>query len=162
MRIRRNRMLSGSYTVEAAILFPLLTMILISVFYLSLLLYNRVVLQVAAIRGAQQIHYMPGESDQTILSNCESVVRGQIDSRCMGIDNIQSQISVGEKESKVVLETNQQVVHFLPGNMAENDFWSIEAEWGSEKKHPAELFRKTRKYLLYWQLLQEQIVEKEK
>ncbi len=155
MKRKRNNMLKGSYTVEAAIVVPTIMFALLLFFYFALLLYNRVVLQAAAIRGAKQIHYAAGSDYEEIRRNCEATSVYVIQGRCVGTDTVSVDSSVGKGGSKVTLLTKQETIHLIPEIFETEGMWEIEMYWEESRQQPEELFRTSRKYLLYGKLIKE-------
>ncbi len=156
----RKLHLKGSYTVEAALLSSTLLMIMIFVLFWSLMLYNRTVLQVFAIRGAKQIHYVTSNSKDEAVNSCENVITNGVTGKTVATQEIQSGIVVEKKSATVTLSTIQESVSLIP-LQKDNSFWEIEMQWEENKAAPADLFRQTRKYFLYWDLISKQLKEKE-
>lgn len=161
MKRKENRMLKGSYTVEAAIVIPTIMFALILFLYFSLMLYNRVVLQAAAIRGAKQIHYAGGSDYEDVRKSCESTSMYVVQGRCVGTGTVSVESSVGKGGSKVTLLTTQETIRLIPEMFETEGMWEIEMYWEENRQEPEELFRTSRKYLLYGKLIKEYAKEGE-
>lgn len=157
---RKRGFLKGSYTIEAALLFPMILFILLLLFYFSIFLFNKVSFQAYSIRGAMQIHYMPGETNERIRKKSEQVLSEGISKSSVGIKEAQTIVKVGKNGSETETLGEMEVISFLPIKV-DSRIWCLREGWQTDRMNPAEVFATTRKLFLYSELLKELMEGKE-
>lgn len=147
--------LKGSYTLEAALLFPLIMMILVFLLFFTFFLYNRLALQTCVIRGSKQVHYYHTGSNAEIQKECGRVARACIKEELVAVCD--SNVTIAVSHSGVTAEATavQNVVYLWPKEMLGEDFFALRESWETSGISEEEIFREVRKYILYWELIQD-------
>lgn len=153
--MKKKKCLKGSYTVEAALLSSVLLSILVFLFFWCLMIYNRTILQVYAVRGAKQSFYYSAAQSGEALKACKRVALNEAGRKCVATEEIESEVIVEKKSVTVSLNSVQESISLIPAFSAEDSVWEMELKWEEKRGRPAEIFRETRKYLLYWKLIRE-------
>lgn len=160
--MRKKKSLKGSFTVEAALLSSVFLSVLIFLFFWCLMMYNRTILQVYAVRGAKQIFYYTGTQNAEAAKVGENIALQGVSGKCVGTGEIESEVSVGKKNVSVSLSGVQESVSLLPPGLTDESIWEMELKWEEKRGRPADVYRETRKYLLYGKLIREFMKESEK
>lgn len=159
--MKRKKYLKGSYTVEAALLSTILLSVLVFLFFWCLMIYNRTILQIYAIRGAKQAFYYAGIQSSEAASACKSIATSEVVRKCVATEEIETEVIVEKKQVIVRMHTVSETVSLIPPGLADDSVMDMELKWEEKRGRPAELYRETRKYLLYLQLIREYMKENE-
>ena len=159
--MKRKVYLKGSYTVEAALLSSVLLSILVFLFFWCLMIYNTTVLQVYAIRGAKQSFYYCKTQNSEAANACKTVATNELGRKCVATGEIENEVIAGKNSVTVRMKTVQEAVSLIPSGLTEDSIWNMEVKWEEKRGRPAEVYRETGKYLLYWQIIREYMKESE-
>ena len=117
MEERKLLLQKGSMTVETALIMPVVLSVILTVILFLLYLYNRSVMNDAAILASAQVMYsekddLNGEIVKQIKEKCETA----LSDRLVGMDDLQTEISVGKLKSSVTITGKLRIAGagFLP------------------------------------------------
>lgn len=131
-----NKHLKGGFTVETALLIPLLLSVVLIVVYLNIYLYDSVVMQTAACRGAQKVFYNELQDNNAVEGNCAKVVLEEIKASLVFMKDINVEVSVSTKEVSVTVQGRLDVpgiVYLEP--LVSDEFWMMKVNWTEERLH---------------------------
>ena len=145
MEERKLLLQKGSMTVETALIMPVVLSVILTVILFLLYLYNRSVMNDAAILASAQVMYsekddLNGEIVKQIEEKCETA----LSDRLVGMDDLQTEISVGKFKSSVTITGKLRIAGagFLPESLP---FQTIRVNAKSERLYPAQFIRTVRK-----------------
>ena len=136
---------AGSLTVEAALVMPIIVYIILLMVIFMLYMYNRSVMEDAAILAVKQVVYY--EEDKTnsemvriVKEKCEESLK----ERLIGMDKVTVDVSVGKMQSRVKLKG--RLVIAGSGIMGYSvPFETIEVSAKSDRLRPGQFIRTVRK-----------------
>lgn len=99
----------GSYTIEAAVVVPLLFLVVWLVIYIGCFLYNREAMTVIASRAVLKGVQMEQEGKQTIEKQVNAFVKEETKSRLIFPEKICHQVTVTGTKVKVTLYLTQKM-----------------------------------------------------
>lgn len=132
--------LKASYTVEAAILMPIVFFVLAALLIAAFYLHDRAVLQAAVCEIVSAGSNMAAEEDQK--QAVSGLSKSLTEKRLMGSRNLSGQVKTGETVSaawKCSYPVPGLAMRYLAGNKL-----TISVSWKSEKIRPADTIRKIR------------------
>ena len=147
IRMEQRKMIlrKGSMTVETALIMPVVLSVILTVILFLLYLYNRSVMNDAAILASAQVMYsekddLNGEIVKQIKEKCEA----SLSDRLIGMDDLQTEISVGKLKSSVTITGKLRIAEagFLPESLP---FQTVRVNAESERIYPAQFIRTVRK-----------------
>ena len=145
MEQRKMILRKGSMTVETALIMPVVLSVILTVILFLLYLYNRSVMNDAAILASAQVMYsekddLNGEIVKQIKEKCEA----SLSDRLIGMDDLQTEISVGKLKSSVTITGKLRIAEagFLPESLP---FQTVRVNAESERIYPAQFIRTVRK-----------------
>ena len=145
MEQRKMLLRKGSLTVEAALIMPVVLSVILTVIVFMLYLYNRSVMNDAAILASAQVMYsekddLNGEIVKQIKEKCEA----SLSDRLVGMDDLHMEISVGKLKSSVTISGKLRIAEagFLPESLP---FQTIRVNAKSERFYPVQFIRTVRK-----------------
>ena len=145
MEERKILLQKGSMTVETALIMPVVLSVILTVILFLLYLYNRSVMNDAAILASAQVMYsekddLNGEIVKQIKEKCEA----SLSDRLIGMDDLQTEISVGKLKSSVTITGKLRIAEagFLPESLP---FQTVRVNAESERIYPAQFIRTVRK-----------------
>jgi Flp pilus assembly protein TadG len=122
--------LSGSYTVEMALLFPLILGIFIFILGMTFYLYDLCVLDISANLAAAQGEKYADWSDRNIERKVSKLAEKEVENSLIAVKNLT--VSVQVKDSKVcVLYTGEYmfpILNVFLGGKSKNTAISVEAQ----------------------------------
>lgn len=98
---KEKRRLSGSYTVEASFIFPMIVIVIIFIFYLMFFVHDKCVINAAADQAALRGSRVSA-SGGSVYQETENSVRELLDKRLLAAGNLIYDITVSSKEIQVV------------------------------------------------------------
>ena len=145
MEQRKMILRKGSMTVETALIMPVVLSVILTVILFLLYLYNRSVMNDAAILASAQVMYsekddLNGEIVKQIKEKCEA----SLSDRLIGMDDLQTEITVGKLKSSVTITGKLRIAEagFLPESLP---FQTVRVNAESERIYPAQFIRTVRK-----------------
>ncbi len=136
----------GSFTVEAALIMPIVLMVILIVFFFVLYMYNRGVIQNAAYRGAEQIFYHAGESNEDVKKECNRVVLKDLENSLVGVQNTEIEIEVSANEIEITVTGRLNVPEIIsPKGTVFEELWNYEIYAREVRWNPAEIIIKGQK-----------------
>lgn len=132
----------ASFTIETALLMPIILMIVLLLFFLLLYMYNLGVMQEAACRGAKQYFYHNGETNRTIEQECASLVLSDLKENLVGVEDADVRVSVSARQVNVEITGKLNAPEFIGSKALKLDnLWSYDVVWEEERLCPSEYIR---------------------
>lgn len=133
----------GSFTVETALIMPIVLMVVLITFFFVLYMYNRSVMQNAAYRGIKQVFYYSGESNEDIKKECSRVILADLDHSLIGVQNAEVEIKVFANKIEITISGRLNVPDMISskGTVFE-ELWSYEIYAKEARYNPAEIILK--------------------
>mgnify|MGYP006387634011 CR=1 FL=1 len=123
----------GSFTVETALIMPIVLMVILIVFFFVLYMYNRSVMQNAAYRGVTQVFYYSSESNEYIKKECSRV----------GVKNAEVEIEVSADRIEITVDGRLNVPEIIsPKGTVFEELWNYEIYAKEARYNPAEIIIK--------------------
>lgn len=130
-------------TIEASVIFPMITGGIIFTIYLGIYLYNVSVIKqtayIAALRGSQMVTDSSDEVEAYVKEQLESL----LDQKIIMKKDIEQEIKVSVGTVKVKLSMNL-APPLGEGIFSEMGLWKIEKEVRMERYHPVDFIRKVK------------------
>ena len=110
MNKKTNDFREGNFTVECALLMPVILLCIVSVLWLSINLYNVNAMHKALIHGLLASEYYPDVSNNKLKNIIEDRIREEMKGSLVGTDNVEIKVKV----SKLECEASAEAVLNLP------------------------------------------------
>lgn len=139
-----KRYLHAGFTVETALLLPMILSVILIVLYFNISLYNRVVMQAAVCRGAQKVFFYEFQGHDEIEGKCANIVLNEIKKSLVCMKDINVEVSVSEESVSVFVEGELNVpgvIYLEP--LVSRDFWKIKVEWTEKRLHAPTMVKRT-------------------
>lgn len=135
-RLKRTGVCQGSFTVEAAMVMPLVLLVIMGILYLFFFVHNRAWLTAAAyeaaVSGSMEGIKKDGKADETARMKSEMLGNTGF----IGGENLSSQVHVGK--AVTVIYRMDTPAEFL------GDIWKIRVEGNAEIVRPVSWIRKVK------------------
>lgn len=129
----------GSFTVETALIMPIVLMVILIVFFFVLYMYNRSVMQNAAYRGVTQVFYYSSESNEYIKEECSRVVLKDLENSLVGVKNAEVEIEVSADRVEITVDGRLNVPEIIsPKGTVFEELWNYEIYAKGARYNPAE------------------------
>lgn len=133
----------GSFTVETALIMPIVLMVILIVFFFVLYMYNRSVMQNAAYRGVTQVFYYSSESNEYIKKECSRVVLKDLENSLVGVKNAEVEIEVSADRVEITVDGRLNVPEIIsPKGTVFEELWNYEIYAKEARYNPAEIIIK--------------------
>ena len=133
----------GSFTVETALIMPIVLMVILIVFFFVLYMYNRSVMQNAAYRGVTQVFYYSSKSNEYIKKECSRVVLKDLENLLVGVKNAEVEIEVSADRVEITVDGRLNVPEIIsPKGTVFEELWNYEIYAKEARYNPAEIIIK--------------------
>lgn len=133
----------GSFTVEASLLMPFLVVIILILFYFTLYMYNRGVMQSAVCRGAKQLFYNMTGSNEEIEKACTQVILMDLEGNMVAVKDINLTVEVTATKVEISLKGVLNAPELLKWEFMDlQELWTMRLEWSEPRLHPAEIIQR--------------------
>ena len=133
----------GSFTVETALIMPIVLLVILIVFFFVLYMYNRSVMQNAAYRGVTQVFYYSSESNEYIKEECSRVVLKDLENSLVGVKNAEVEIEVSDDRVEITVDGRLNVPEIIsPKGTVFEELWNYEIYAKEARYNPAEIIIK--------------------
>lgn len=137
-----KKSMQGGFTIETALLMPMILTVIMLIVYLNIYLYNVAVMQTIACRGTQKVFYYEREDDDVIEGKCANLVIGALKETLVGMKDVDVEVKVSANEVNIKIKGCLNVPELIYLESLElEDFWTMEAEWTSKRLHAPTLVK---------------------
>ena len=152
----------ANFTVETALIMPIIMSVIILGIYLMLLLYDKTVLYVAAYHGAVAYTYESGISNSKLEKLVARAVYERTDNRLVGTDDISLAVKVTKNKVKVDItaQTMFDDAVFIDMSMLGMDKLSVTYE--TNRQREAQLLLNTHRVRKGYEILKDYIPNNDK
>lgn len=138
-----KKYLKGSFTVETALIMPIVLMVILIIFFFVLYMYNRSVMQNAIYRGVKQVFYCAGESNENVKKECSRVVLKDIENSLVGVQNTEVKVEVSANKIEIMVSGRLNVPEMIsPKGTVFEKLWNYEIYTKETRWNPAEIILK--------------------
>lgn len=132
----------GSFTIETALIMPIVLTVILIVFFFTLYMYNRSVMQNAAYRGTKQVFYYMNESNSDIKKECNKVILTDLENSLIGVEDVEVEIEVSANRVEVEISGRLNVPKMISseGTVFEK-LWDYKICADEIRLNPAEIIR---------------------
>lgn len=140
--MKKRKYLKGSFTVEVALLMPFLVVMILMLFYFTLYMYNRGVMQSAVCRGAKQLFYNIAGSNEEMETACTQVILADLEGNMVAVKDINLSVKVTATKVEIILDGLLNVPEVLMWEFMDlQELWKLRLEWSEPRLHAAEMIR---------------------
>ncbi len=137
-----KRWQSGSFTVETALIMPVVITVILIMFFFVLYMYNRGVMQNAVCRGAKAVFYYENESNEDIQKECSRLVFGDLEKSLVGVKDTKIEVGVSANQIEITLTGRLNVPEMLaPKDSRMEELWDYKISWEESRIHAASIIR---------------------
>ncbi|MCR5746753.1 MAG: pilus assembly protein [Lachnospiraceae bacterium] len=136
--------LKGSYTIEAALIFPMIMTVIVFIIYMSLYLHDRAVMSSCAYQAALKAS-MIRTAVEDMRKEAEKAADYNLEGLLLATENVESEVEVSGKNVKVSYKGNLRIPHsILFLNIAGTDRIVVEGNGTARQKDAIEFIRSCR------------------
>ncbi len=146
MKEYRVRGCNASYTVEAALIFPLILMLVIFFIYLTGFLYNRAMLMEYAYMAAMEGANFPEKSNEEIREIAEKKAQSLLDNQLLFTKSTEITTSVNYNSVTVAYDVEMDVpTVFLAEGFIREDYFQIHVSQSTARRRQVMFLRMCKK-----------------
>lgn len=107
--MRKDRNLKGSMTIECALLMPIIISVIISVMWLMIYMYDRIMINRALIHGILYCDYIRKENTIVIEKEIEKRINEDLNNRILATNDIKVSVKFNNMHCKVSAEARMNI-----------------------------------------------------
>lgn len=105
----------GNFTIECALIMPIVMLCILSVIWMMIYMYDRIMINKALIHGVLACDYLCGESNLNIKKAVEKSINENLAGTLVAVDTIEIKVACNDIWCKVEIEARLNVPNGLPG-----------------------------------------------
>lgn len=142
IRIRKENCLKGNFTVECAMIMPIILMCIISILWLMIYMYNANIMYRALIHAVSAADYHNSKSNIQLQNEVEDRIYEDIKGQLVGIKDGKVTVKVGKNSVAASIEGKLEISESLLGL---SELSGIKAEVKKSRMHGADIILDTRR-----------------
>lgn len=142
IKIGKGNFTKGNFTVECAMIMPIILMCIISVLWLMIYMYNANIMYRALIHAVSAADYHNSKNNTQLKNEVEDRIYEDINGQLVGIKDGKVNVKVGKNSVTASIEGNLEISESLPGL---SNLSKIKAEVKKTRMHGADIILSTRK-----------------
>lgn len=140
--IKFKRLQRGSFTVETALIMPVVITVILIMLFFVLYMYNRGIMQNAVCRGAKTVFYYENESNENIQKECSRIVLEDLENSLVGVKDVEVEVKVSANQIEIILTGRLNVPEVLvPKGSSMEELWDYYISWEEARINAATIIR---------------------
>lgn len=146
---------NGSLTIECSLIFPIILAVIITLVWMLIFLYDRAIVQTAAIHGALECDYSR-DVNKKLEQKIEDDINSQLAGRLVGVEKVSVHVEVNSDRCQINIGVYMNAVNGFGGKF---DFFETNIK--KERMSGTQTIRKIRQVLKISEILENAVKESE-